>query len=1228
MKYLFTILFAFLFMACIHGQGYQIITSVDTLQSGDVIVTQTDINGNIIDKGLAKPGFVFENDTSEFVYTPPPTPDNTGDVFVDNIDMPGVDGGFLPQDIVFNPHNGNYYIYGYRKVLVCDVDLNVILTLEISNLDNFSGFYSDYHQQMICVHPDVNKVYCLTLEGVLVEIDQYYNVTELTSAISCALVEKGSMIFKKISSNNYVICYYLNYIDQNNAMKTSLFKYVPGGSLNSVVINAGIAYDLDMIPVFNGYRIFVSTESGIEIYSDQLAYISTTQLSLSFDHIEVLNNLLFVHEQGEPELWVLNTSGNAVQNNVDGISYEDIRFMQVDENNDKIYLSGYRSLSSGIDIVALSQGTYSYYSNITTGTEAMFGLAKNNSYIVACGELNVLYINLTDQSFTTNACNSMGIMYRIAVNDSQDIKSCAIQPLNGNAIAFAPAQSAVLDIGGQVSALCIKDDKVFAAVHKYNQDGYILVLNASSGMIIDKIQPNFDFNPVDIFCANDPEIDNDRVYVVYFDMDDQTKISRLMFFDFESYQITEPQPPVYFDGGLLEYLITPNETVCFGVKVGDACPPGAYMYIYDYELIQKENPFFALQGCAEEFDYFSYGVNNYIVWVSRCNNSVYFFSDVINNVGLEKTIDSFDHPFAFAFDPVSELCYCKDSDNDRIYTIDPSSNFNKTTHDELDFYGELIHELLFNPNDGYIYAISENVIFQMDSPGSISNEYGFPDKYICDMEKHRDDDFVFDAVSNVAYFPTYATDGFYEKSLIMAFSFENGFSSIEGKYCKVSDKASQINAYQGLGKHATYFQEKENLFEASMLFSNTSIITTHEYPRHLTGNWDWISFPCMPRLGNEGYNSKAVLENIEDLEDFSLLTFDGTYNLELTYEYPNWDIDDIPKLYSTIGYKYNSDAIVTQDLAVNGLVLDPSTPIPLSSQYDNWIGYFLEFPLMPEDAFVGIWNKLTRITTKDWTMFKYNGQWYASSRITPIEYGDGFIVTVSDDCELVWNYALGPAESYEYPETEYFSYSEKAEYTPFYFVMDSLDGISEIGLMVNDSCVGAAVVEPGDSIVEVNAYLTGVPSGVPIEVETFSGFKSARLGSENYSVVDLPTKKRVSRQVYTGEHRPYYVISFKAGETAVEEDIVILQPPAPNPFNSSCSLSFVLKRYAGISLTVHDLRGKQVAKLMQGAYPEGLYEAAWTGKDYSGNKMENGIYLIRLTVDERIVENEKVVLIR
>ena len=199
---------------------------------------------------------------------------------------------------------------------------------------------------------------------------------------------------------------------------------------------------------------------------------------------------------------------------------------------------------------------------------------------------------------------------------------------------------------------------------------------------------------------------------------------------------------------------------------------------------------------------------------------------------------------------------------------------------------------------------------------------------------------------------------------------------------------------------------------------------------------------------------------------------------------------------------------------------------------------------------------------------------------------------------------------------------------PFYFEMDSTSGIQEIGLKVNDSCVGAAVVEPGDSIVEVNAYLAGFPSGVPIGVETWSGYKSARIGTGKYSVVDPSTRKRVSRKVFTGEQKAFYIISFKAGETVQENPVALLHPASPNPFSSATMLSFVLNQQANVALTVHDLRGNPIKTLMQGIYNEGFYEAGWTGTDTSGQQAGNGVYIIRLTVDDRIIKHEKVVLIK
>jgi len=261
-------------------------------------------------------------------------------------------------------------------------------------------------------------------------------------------------------------------------------------------------------------------------------------------------------------------------------------------------------------------------------------------------------------------------------------------------------------------------------------------------------------------------------------------------------------------------------------------------------------------------------------------------------------------------------------------------------------------------------------------------------------------------------------------------------------------------------------------------------------------------------------------------------------------------------------------------------------------------------------------------------MVKINGQWFGPSNIKPIKYGDGLIVTVSENCELIWNILAESEEEFQYSPTEYFSYDEKSEYTPFYFEMDSIDDIREIGLIVNDSCVGAAIVEPGDSIVEVNAYLTGTQSGLPIEVETWSGFKSVKLSPDKYSVVDPATRKRISRKVYTGEHRAYYILSFKSGETSEESPVALLQPASPNPFSSATMFSFVLNRQANVSLTVHDLQGNTIKSLLRGNYPEGLYNAGWTGTDASGKQVENGVYIIRLTVDDKIIRNEKVVLIK
>jgi hypothetical protein len=160
-----------------------------------------------------------------------------------------------------------------------------------------------------------------------------------------------------------------------------------------------------------------------------------------------------------------------------------------------------------------------------------------------------------------------------------------------------------------------------------------------------------------------------------------------------------------------------------------------------------------------------------------------------------------------------------------------------------------------------------------------------------------------------------------------------------------------------------------------------------------------------------------------------------------------------------------------------GSDVNPNTPVPLygsqNGNPENWIGYFLHQPLMPQVALQGVWDNLTLIKTQDWTMTKVilNGKpvWISPSNVGPLKYGDGLIVKVAANCTLYWNEMGEPATDTERLQTEFFSYDEYADYTPWYIETDSLTDVKEIGLMAGEICVGASSVEPGDTLIEVNA---------------------------------------------------------------------------------------------------------------------------------------------------------------
>lgn len=322
-----------------------------------------------------------------------------------------------------------------------------------------------------------------------------------------------------------------------------------------------------------------------------------------------------------------------------------------------------------------------------------------------------------------------------------------------------------------------------------------------------------------------------------------------------------------------------------------------------------------------------------------------------------------------------------------------------------------------------------------------------------------------------------------------------------------------------------------------------------------------------------------------------------------------------------------------------GTDLNPNTPIQLyamqNNNPENWIGYFLHRPLMPEDAFQGVWEYLTEIKTQYWTMAKIiiNGRptWLRTSNVTPIKYGDALVVKVSEDCTLYWNQTCEPAGEILRVAPEYFDYIEYADYQPWFIQTDSLGDVKEIGLMAGDVCIGASTVKTGDTLVGVNAYTQAVPPGTPITIATWDGLKSTAAITGKYFVIRPETGRKEYRTVHTGEGQPYYYISFTGQQNELQqnrEQTAFLSGISPNPCKEAAFIRFNVLKEADVAIEISDINGRRISTVAKGVYPEGSFEVVWKTTDAYGKPVENGIYIVSLAVDDRFIENQKLVVIR
>ena len=84
---------------------------------------------------------------------------------------------------------------------------------------------------------------------------------------------------------------------------------------------------------------------------------------------------------------------------------------------------------------------------------------------------------------------------------------------------------------------------------------------------------------------------------------------------------------------------------------------------------------------------------------------------------------------------------------------------------------------------------------------------------------------------------------------------------------------------------------------------------------------------------------------------------------------------------------------------------------------------------------------------------------------------------------------------------------------------------------------------------------------------------------------------------------------------------------APNPALRGTTVRYALPARSAISLDLYDVRGRLVRTLQSGVFAAGAHEAFWDGRAAGGARAGAGVYFARLTVGERPVAQQRIVLV-
>ena len=371
----------------------------------------------------------------------------------------------------------------------------------------------------------------------------------------------------------------------------------------------------------------------------------------------------------------------------------------------------------------------------------------------------------------------------------------------------------------------------------------------------------------------------------------------------------------------------------------------------------------------------------------------------------------------------------------------------------------------------------------------------------------------------------------------------------------------------------------------------------------IVNGWNWVSTNIQNddmSLNNTLNSASPSISYIKDQNSFSDY-YDG---------FGWWGSLDSLKLTSM--YKLVSSAQDTISY-IGAVVSSDLVPINITAGW-NWIGFPLLNSLDINSSLTSIDGLGTYIKNQVSFADYYNpgGWWGTLSQLSPYE---GYMLNTSLAGTLVY-----PSSSLTRNSVELNQYALPSLISSWKVIPANYEFSGSV--MLGFESENSMNVQSGDYIAIFKAdELRGVvesqespfsdeyifPLMVYSNEEVDVGLTMKYFSNIDGSIYEINTKVNFENNMHMGNAEDLYVVSgFNVIENEFPEDFN-LGTIYPNPFNPSTNISYSVSENSHISVSVLDIQGKEIEKIINEFKESGHYNVTW-----NPNSLPSGVYFIKM----------------